>query len=1306
MPTRIPRGGSRIMFTALIGVFLLNMMAASADPAATVPTQICGPLLASNEYSAAGRSAADIDAWVQAELKPNLFDIWCQKKARIYLNGSWKFIKLDATRDDPDNAFGETNGFQRADFDDAAWFNQPVPWVWTRAFPDGGVIKNWGGVAWYRRAFLVPGDWSGQRVFLRFEAVDHDCVVYVNGRKIGEHHNIQGEYGAISLRGRAEESFEFDITDAVQGGQTNVLAVRVYNAGRHKSYLKAGGYHQDVPAGIWQEVVLESRPAVYVRCALITPAPAKSSIQVKAYVVNTTGRAVQRRLVAGLKPWNSDRYQRPDGGDLASADLGKFDLLPNENEITFSVPVSKPRYWSPADPYLYHFLLMDDQGAVLGQERFGFREFIAGERGFFLNGKPITLRGMSAEWGSWQTTPTFEMLMGRMGVMNRNRNLEDWFRVYLDSNQNFFRLNSVLPPRVYYDIGDEVGALVYDEESPEIREPRRFQGEQLTPMYREKIRGRVEAQYNHPCLVLRSMGNERYDQDYFNTLATNLAAKTNMTYIPYLTALYAEYKKQDPTRPITASSGRMPTDASLQKVKASGWGISTGYVPGDFHDVHNYQITWMPPELAEDPEHRYHPRKFYDAYALDAGANKVVLNGETFIACILPPFHGWRKTLEDEFAPHMRDGKIDRAWFAANWKQMKPPFADWGDMSFRTASQKFGILVSAFWPSGQAAHCDYYKRFAEYSRRQRDVCAGFVSWGTFMFVPGSSNQVYGPVYAAIRNACQPLHVCLDGYFNRNLFAGCSNMPATCYVMNDTENEVTNITIGVELVSKAQNSRTPLPDLAVGSLAPAQMRAVNLPLVLPDNMPGGHYGLHLTIRVNGAARAENEYAVFIMNARDIRLADSGKRVAVGLYHPPNDSVAFQKAYQQLAGVLTDLKAPFLEISSLNDAKPDQVIIVPAYSRFTDQLEMKKLEAWIKAGGRAVFLPQDQAPAFAGIQAVTTGQFGFMTELIVPDHPLFAGLIGSDFSFWNGDARTIRSKWLLDYCLLDLNEGVLACMVATSGKVGMSLAEFRLGRGSCLFVQLDAVGRYKQDSVATRFVLNLLNYAYAAQSATALPEIRPGQGKDAFACDPAKVFQVDLKPYADMGFVDPVARDGQGGWTDQGPLVDMRVFPTGKQVLRGVPFDIIVPEQNKGKTCVVLRGKPETRTAFLPDRVERIAVGPKVKRLFFLIAAAWAPREKVEIGRLRMIYKAEGQGMFGTQELPLVSGKNVADWCNPLDLPEARVAWDALVPGSDQAVGVYILEWSNPDTGREIKYIDFYSNQEAVPVLIAVTGERAD
>jgi len=96
---------------------------------------------------------------------------------------------------------------------------------------------------------------------------------------------------------------------------------------------------------------------------------------------------------------------------------------------------------------------------------------------------------------------------------------------------------------------------------------------------------------------------------------------------------------------------------------------------------------------------------------------------------------------------------------------------------------------------------------------------------------------------------------------------------------------------------------------------------------------------------------------------------------------------------------------------------------------------------------------------------------------------------------------------------------------------------------------------------------------------------------------EIIYIDLAQAANRALADEVAGDGKGGWTDQGPDLDLRNMPTGDRVIGGVPFRIA----GGPKAVVAVQGTP------LPDsdvvREVTIPVGRKMEILYILHAAAF-------------------------------------------------------------------------------------------------------
>jgi len=214
----------------------------------------------------------------------------------------------------------------------------------------------------------------------------------------------------------------------------------------------------------------------------------------------------------------------------------------------------------------------------------------------------------------------------------------------------------------------------------------------------------------------------------------------------------------------------------------------------------------------------------------------------------------------------------------------------------------------------------------------------------------------------------------------------------------------------------------------------------------------------------------------------------------------------------------------------------------------------------------------------------------------------------------------------------------------------------------------------------------NVAFVGNTLQGRPEVRDFRDED--------VFFVDLKPYCNMGFADETANDGKGGWDDTGPDNDLRMLPAGKQKMRGVPFHVIDAAGNRGRSCIVLRGKGN---ATFPLSAEGIAVEKKAASLFFLHTASGSGGNEDRCGRY-VVHYADGS----REDIDLELERNVGSWWYPGNLVEAEVAWKA-AGGKAGSVGLYLMEWKNPHPEKKIGSLDIVSTgRGAVLHLVAVTG----
>lgn len=168
-------------------------------------------------------------------------------------------------------------------------------------------------------------------------------------------------------------------------------------------------------------------------------------------------------------------------------------------------------------------------------------------------------------------------------------------------------------------------------------------------------------------------------------------------------------------------------------------------------------------------------------------------------------------------------------------------------------------------------------------------------------------------------------------------------------------------------------------------------------------------------------------------------------------------------------------------------------------------------------------------------------------------------------------------------------------------------------------------------------------------------------------------LDISAAANMGFADDVENDGKGGWTDQGPTNDLSCFDLkGENTLLGIKFNFIVPSENGGKSCIVLRG--QNNEAF-PTSAQ-IPVNAKGAGIYFLHTSAWP---KGEVGRYRIVYED------GTEYVkPVVYNQDIFNWWATSSTNTSKLAWTGS-NDSTSTIGLNVYALDNPYPEKTIEKV---------------------
>lgn len=350
---------------------------------------------------------------------------------------------------------------------------------------------------WYRRTFRIAVP-PATRVLLHFGAVDWETVVFVNGRRVGQH---RGGY----------DPFSFDITDALHPTGAQELVVGVWDptdAGdqpRGKQVREPRSIWYTSVTGIWQTVWLEPVPSAHVTDVDFAPDIDPSRVVVR---VHASGAGDAERV-------------------SATAFAGDQEVGSVEGSVDepLTIAIAEPRLWSPDDPFLYDLRVRlasgDSVASYFGMRTIAVARDSLGVRRLFLNGRPLFEYG-PLDQGWWPdglyTAPTDAAL--RYDIETTRR-----------LGFNLARKHVKVEPERWYYHADRLGLLVW-QDMPSARNRTSASHDEFAT----ELRHVVDALRDHPSIVMWVPFNEGWGQHGTERYTTWLQA-------------------YDPTRLVNSASG-------------------------------------------------------------------------------------------------------------------------------------------------------------------------------------------------------------------------------------------------------------------------------------------------------------------------------------------------------------------------------------------------------------------------------------------------------------------------------------------------------------------------------------------------------------------------------------------------------------------------------------------------------------------------------------------------------------------------------------------------------------------------------
>ncbi len=336
-----------------------------------------------------------------------------------------------------------------------------------------------GGTAWYRKSFFIADSLRGKCISVRFDGVYMNAACWLNGQYLGDH-----PYGYTS--------FYYDISNLIRYGENNVLAVKVRNEGENSRWYSGSGIYRHVwlivddPVHIPVWGIRISTPEISEHAARVT---------VRTRIMNNDSIKAEVKLIT--------RFMNRIGGACGQAESAKI-LEPGEGyECSQTVDLEDPERWSPEDPVLYTArseLFCNGRLCDAEETNFGIRSLsFSAMQGFQLNGKPVKLKGACIHHDN-----------GPLGARAYDRAEERKVELLKASGFNAIRCSHNPPSPALLDACDRLGMLVIDEAFDMWMDPKNPDDYHLffRDWWQKDIESMVLRDYNHPSIILWSIGNE------------------------------------------------------------------------------------------------------------------------------------------------------------------------------------------------------------------------------------------------------------------------------------------------------------------------------------------------------------------------------------------------------------------------------------------------------------------------------------------------------------------------------------------------------------------------------------------------------------------------------------------------------------------------------------------------------------------------------------------------------------------------------------------------------------------------------
>ena len=409
----------------------------------------------------------------------------CYRQSPLYrsIEGVWKFKWFNHITDPrPADFFAPM-------YNDSSWGAMPVPGLW-ELNGYGDPLYNNHGFAWdnqfvdcppvvpsfqnhvglYRHTIDVPAEWRGKQIFLHIGSATSNLALWINGKRVG--YSEDSKLEAV-----------FDITKFVKAGSKNLVAMEIHRW-CDGSYLEDQDFWR--LSGIARDCYIYARDKRHIADVKFV-ADLENGYKDGALTVDV-------RTTAGVE-WVEVALADADGKTIYTQRA-----TPKAGKTMLSTKVKEVKQWSAELPYLYKMTVTTP--AETAAFNVGFRKVEIRDAQLLVNGKPVLVKGANRH-----------ELNPERGYDVRREDMVRDIKIMKQHNLNAVRTCHYPNSPVWYDLCDEYGLYVVDEANIESHgmgygDKSLAHREDYAAAHLIRNQRVVMRDYNHPCVIVWSLGNE------------------------------------------------------------------------------------------------------------------------------------------------------------------------------------------------------------------------------------------------------------------------------------------------------------------------------------------------------------------------------------------------------------------------------------------------------------------------------------------------------------------------------------------------------------------------------------------------------------------------------------------------------------------------------------------------------------------------------------------------------------------------------------------------------------------------------